>query len=132
MSRPAGIRGLGVVKARRRKGALMTNAIRGALALVTLVLAARPLAAQEAAVNERGKAVYNKWCAQCHGSEGAGDGPAAHYMVPRPRDFTAALYQIRSTASGLLPTDDDIMHAIDEGLPGTTMPAWKEHLSSAD
>lgn len=88
------------------------------------------LSAQGAA--EQGKIVYERWCAQCHGTEGAGDGPAAHYMYPRPRDFTAALYQVRRTASGLLPTDDDIMHAIDNGLPGTTMPGWKDQLSSGD
>jgi DMSO reductase family type II enzyme heme b subunit len=106
--------------------------MRGALALVTILTAGAGLASAQEAANQQGKAVYDKWCAQCHGAEGAGDGPAAHYMIPRPRDFTAALYQIRSTASGMLPTDDDIMHAIDEGLPGTTMPAWKEHLSSSD
>jgi DMSO reductase family type II enzyme heme b subunit len=100
-------------------------------ALVVVALAAAsPLDAQQA--NERGKAVYDKWCAQCHGDTGDGQGPAAHWMVPRPRDFTAALYQIRSTASGGLPTDDDLMHIIDEGIPGTSMPGWKDHLSSAD
>jgi DMSO reductase family type II enzyme heme b subunit len=105
----------------------MNSAIRGALALGLLGVA--PLAAQEA---DRGKAVYEKWCAQCHGDDGAGAGPAASYMLPRPRDFVAALYQVRSTASGALPTDDDIMHAIDEGLPGTAMPGWKDMLSAAD
>src|SRR5262245_10268429 len=73
--------------------------------------AAAGLAAQSQA--EQGKVVYEKWCAQCHGETGEGNGPAAHYMYPRPRDFVAALYQVRSTASGALPTDDDIMHAID-------------------
>jgi cytochrome c oxidase cbb3-type subunit 2 len=81
---------------------------------------------------ERGKAVYEKWCAQCHGDSGAGDGPAARYMLPRPRDFTTAQYQIRTTASGELPTDADILRAIDEGLPGTTMPGWKDRLSAED
>ena len=110
----------------------MTSARPLILGLALLALTAGTLASQDAAANERGKAVYDKWCAQCHGDEGAGDGPAAHWMVPRPRDFTAALYQVRSTASGMLPTDDDIMHAIDKGIPGTTMPAWEEHLSTAD
>lgn len=81
---------------------------------------------------ERGKAVYEKWCAQCHGETGAADGPAARYMLPRPRDFTKALYQARTTASGELPTDADMLKAIDEGLPGSTMPGWKTRLSSQD
>jgi len=81
---------------------------------------------------ERGKAVYEKWCAQCHGEKGDGEGPAAHAMLPRPRDFTRALYQVRTTASGELPTDADILNAINEGLAGTTMPGWKTRLSAQD
>ncbi len=80
----------------------------------------------------RGKAVYVKWCAGCHGDDGAGDGPAAAYMLPRPRNFTGAVYKIRTTASGQLPTDADLLRAIDDGLPGSAMPAWKGRLSDAE
>src|SRR2546430_681626 len=77
-----------------------------------------------------GKIVYQKWCAGCHGDNGAGDGEGARHMIPPPRDFTGnALYQIRSTPSGQLPTDADLLRSIDEGLPGTAMPAWKTRLS---
>src|SRR5213080_2633179 len=79
-----------------------------------------------------GKVVYAKWCAGCHGDGGAGDGPAAAHMLPRPRNFTGAIYKIRTTASGQLPTDADLMRAIDEGLPGSAMPAWKGRLSDAE
>jgi mono/diheme cytochrome c family protein len=79
-----------------------------------------------------GKAVYVKWCAGCHGDEGKGDGPAAAYMLPRPRDFTGAIYQIRVTASGQLPTDADMLRSIDDGLGGTAMPAWKDRLSAGE
>ncbi|HKV71625.1 MAG TPA: c-type cytochrome [Gemmatimonadales bacterium] len=80
----------------------------------------------------QGKVVYIKWCAGCHGESGAGDGPAANAMMPRPRNFTGAIYKIRSTASGQLPTDADLMRAIDEGLPGSAMPAWKGRLSDGE
>jgi DMSO reductase family type II enzyme heme b subunit len=53
-------------------------------------------------------------------------------MLPRPRDFTGAVYQIRSTASGSIPTDADIRRVIDEGMPGTAMPGWAEVLSEGD
>jgi DMSO reductase family type II enzyme heme b subunit len=53
-------------------------------------------------------------------------------MLPPPRDFTGAIYQIRSTASGELPTDADLMRAIDEGLPGTAMPGWQTRLSDRE
>jgi mono/diheme cytochrome c family protein len=76
-----------------------------------------------------GKAIYDKWCAGCHGDTGAGDGAAAAFMLPRPRDFTRGVYQIRSTASGELPTDADILRVVDEGMPGTAMPEWKSGLS---
>lgn len=94
-------------------------------ALLAALTLASPLAAQDA---ERGRAVYDKWCAGCHGETGAGDGEAAAFMLPRPRDFTRALYQIRTTASGGLPTDDDLRYVIDEGMPGTAMPGWKAKL----
>ncbi len=76
-----------------------------------------------------GEVTYVKWCAGCHGVDGTGNGIGAEYMLPRPRDFTRAQYQIRTTASGALPTDDDIMAIIDRGMPGTTMPGWENLLS---
>ncbi len=87
------------------------------------------LVAQDTTV---GKKVYVKWCAGCHGETGAGDGPAAAYMLPRPRNFTGAVYKIRTTASGQLPTDADLLRAIDDGLPGSAMPAWRGRLSDAE
>jgi len=76
-----------------------------------------------------GPAVYQTWCAMCHGETGLGDGPLGGDLVPRPRDFTEALYQIRTTPSGELPTDTDLRRVIDEGIPGTAMPGWKNKLS---
>ncbi len=90
-----------------------------------------PLSAEAQDV-ERGQEVYERWCSQCHGADGDGQGSAAEYMIPRPRDFTTALYQIRTTASGELPTDEDILRVINEGMPGTTMPGWEEELPLAD
>jgi len=90
-------------------------------------LPARSLSAQDG--DDLGQVTYDRWCAGCHGVDGTGDSDGAGYMLPRPRDFTQALYQIRTTASGDLPTDDDILNIIDVGMPGTTMPGWEELLS---
>jgi DMSO reductase family type II enzyme heme b subunit len=79
-----------------------------------------------------GKVVYDRWCAGCHGDKGAGDGDGATAMLPRPRDFTRGVYKIRTTASGEIPTDDDMLHVIAEGMPGTAMPAWKAKLSEQE
>jgi DMSO reductase family type II enzyme heme b subunit len=53
-------------------------------------------------------------------------------MLPRPRDFTRAVYQLRSTPNGEVPTDADLARVIDEGMPGTAMPGWKSRFSSRD
>jgi len=98
------------------------------LALFFLAAGARGLSGQE----DLGKTTYDRWCAGCHGVDGDGLGVAAEYMLPRPRDFTLALYQIRTTASGELPTDADIRHIIDVGMPTTTMPGWENLLSEAE
>ena len=79
-----------------------------------------------------GKTVYARWCAGCHGETGAGDGAGAAAMLPRPRDFTGAIYQIRSTVTGGLPTDADLARVIDDGVPGTAMPGWRDNLSDRE
>lgn len=71
-----------------------------------------------------GKEVYKKYCAPCHGEEGKGDGPVAKSLLPKPRNFTTGAYKVRSTPSGSLPTDDDILRTIYYGIPGTSMIAW--------
>src|SRR5207247_10539169 len=98
--------------------------IGGLMLVLTAILSAQDTTA--------GKSVYVKWCAGCHGDGGAGDGAAAAHMLPRPRNFTGGLYKIRTTASGQLPTDADLFHAIDEGLPGSAMPGWRGRLSDAE
>jgi cbb3-type cytochrome c oxidase subunit III len=74
--------------------------------------------------DEAGKASYERNCAQCHGDKGDGNGPAAAHLLPRPRDFTSGKFKIRTTPSGMLPTDDDLRRVIRTGMPYTSMPAW--------
>ena len=81
---------------------------------------------------QHGKTVYDGHCVECHGAEGHGDGPASPMLTPKPRDFTAARFKIRSTESGHLPTDDDLARSIGSGIPGSAMPAWGPILSDAD
>lgn len=99
-------------------------------ATVLAALATPPAAAAAQDAEHPGKPVYDKWCAGCHGVDGTGNGVAAGRMLPRPRDFTQALYQIRTTGSGQIPTDADILHVIDVGMPGTAMPGWERQLTS--
>ena len=52
---------------------------------------------------EAGKRVYFTKCVWCHGVDGAGDGPGADRLWPRPRNFNQGTFKIRHTASGELP-----------------------------
>lgn len=74
---------------------------------------------------------YRRYCATCHGARGNGAGPAATYLAPRPRDFTTGAFKFRSTPSGALPTDADILLVITQGLRGTSMTGWKDALPTA-
>lgn len=80
---------------------------------------------------ERGKALFDTHCAVCHGSAGKGDGPAAYLLSPRARDFNRGSFKVRSTATGSLPTDEDLFRTVTRGMPGTPMPSW-EHLPEVD
>lgn len=76
-----------------------------------------------------GQTIYLKSCAACHGDKGDARGQASAQLKPLPRDFTTGLYKFRSTASGEMPTDADLMAVIDKGLPGSQMPAWENLLT---
>ncbi len=55
----------------------------------------------------------------------------ADLLDPRPRDFRRAIYKIRRTPQGELPTDEDLFRIIGNGMPGTSMPAWRGLLGDA-
>lgn len=73
----------------------------------------------------RGEALYQRYCVGCHGVDGDGKGLAAAFLDPKPRDFTRGSYKFRTTPSGSLPTDDDLMRTLREGVHGTSMSNWE-------
>jgi mono/diheme cytochrome c family protein len=85
------------------------------------------------AMVEAGKKIYFRKCVWCHGVDGAGDGPGADRLWPRPRNFNQGTFKIRHTASGELPLFDptkpvsgknDLFDTVTHGLPGSAMPSW--------
>jgi mono/diheme cytochrome c family protein len=92
------------------------------------VLAIASMAHAQEADLALGRALYEAQdgCALCHGDLGQGDGPAAPFLFPAPRDFTTGIFKVHSTP--FLPTDDDLLRTIGEGMPGTLMPSFA-HLS---
>lgn len=78
------------------------------------------------AQRESGKGLYLKYCVQCHGEKGDGEGYATQHLIPRPRDFTTGKFKVRTTPNGALPTHQDLINIIRRGMPYTSMPGWPE------
>ena len=82
-----------------------------------------------------GEWTYRGLCIGCHGSKGDGAGAVweladkyspNHKLPRRPRDFQGAVFKVRSTPSGSLPTDWDLFTAISRGLVADQdMPSFK-------
>lgn len=69
-----------------------------------------------------GERVYLRNCAGCHGLDGDGAGPAARYLVPRPRNFRHGTFKFTSTDNGMRPLRSDLMQVVTRGLAGSSMP----------
>ena len=89
-------------------------------------VASKPMPKKTPELIEKGRVIYFKRCSFCHGLLGDGDGPAAKFMDPRPRDFTLGTFKFRTTQSGELPTDADLFRTVSRGLPGTGMQAFDD------
>ena len=74
----------------------------------------------------KGQRLYEEHCARCHGVNGDGKGEVASDLSSKPRNFTKGIYKFRSTPSGELPTDDDLVRTLSEGIPGTAMEGYPE------
>lgn len=74
----------------------------------------------------KGRYLFQKQCAICHGTAGRGDGPWAAELSDKPRNFRTGAFKFRSTAFGTLPTEDDVRRTIRSGISGTAMPFFKD------
>ncbi len=62
-----------------------------------------------------GEQLYGRYCVTCHGVTGQGEGPAATALIPRPANLRAHWYSNARLADALW-----------NGVPGTSMPAWRD------
>ena len=87
------------------------------------VTSAQPLLNYNA---REGRALFQHYCATCHGSEGGGDGFNAYNLDPKPRDLAEAAFQKRST-------DEELAEVIRTGGGAaglsTGMPPWGRTLN---
>jgi len=81
-----------------------------------------PVLAGLSATERRGEQLFQQNCAFCHAADGTARNWIGSFMEPHPRDLTSA-----KTMSGM--TRTRLRTVIREGLPGTSMPAWKSVLS---
>ncbi len=72
-----------------------------------------------------GRALYEENCAFCHASDGTGQNWIGSFLEPRPRDFTDPGFRLIHDAVAL-------EQRILVGIPGTSMPAWRDVLSATD
>src|SRR5260370_10914059 len=61
----------------------------------------------------KGRRLFMRDCAHCHGSSGDGNSPVRQTLHPAPLDLTS--FDL---------TDTFILNVLHEGLAGTDMPAW--------
>ena len=109
-----------------RPGWRVPVAVQVVLACALMVPAARaqgPDLGTEAQ-RQSGKTLYLKYCSQCHGENGDGEGYATPHLLPKPRNFTSGKFKVRTTPTGALPTHQDLVSIIRRGMPYTSMPAW--------
>ena len=107
-------------------GSPMKIAPKTSFVLLALIIATISLQAQTT-----GRGIYDQHCAACHGPEGDGNGPAAVWLYPKPRDFSLGQFKIKSTPGQSLPTDEDLLQSVTRGLPGSSMPGFA-YLTAAE
>lgn len=92
---------------------------RQARALAADLIAAYPVPLAPARPPDlaRGRALYQQTCTACHGTTGAGDGPAAAALTPPPVDFTD---RSRARQRSLFA----LYQVIGQGIEGTAMASY--------
>lgn len=72
-----------------------------------------------------GREVFVHNCSGCHGMDADGNGAASTMLSPRPRNLVSGSFKFRTTPSGSMPSLEDIVRTIDQGVPGSSMPSFR-------
>lgn len=73
----------------------------------------------------RGERLFQRNCAFCHAADGSGRNWIGAFLEPHPRDLSNRRFMSRMSR-------EKLAGAIRDGLPGTSMPAWKSVLKKED
>jgi mono/diheme cytochrome c family protein len=109
----------------------------GLSAAFSVLTLAAPAATAADADLEKGKAVFNGpgACNSCHGALGAGDGPAAGALNPKPRSFAEGKFAFDTDGDGKTGTEQDIFNVITNGAMkygGNVMMVARPDIAEAD
>jgi mono/diheme cytochrome c family protein len=110
---------------------LSPKEIKEALAEGAAAKAALPL---DAAGLARGGILYRRWCMQCHGPSGGGNGEQAIALAAPPRDYRKGLFKFVTCFPTGVPSKgelgkariDDLKRTIRNGLDGSMMPPFPQ------
>ena len=72
----------------------------------------------------RGKGVYERYCQNCHGSVGQGDGPAAASLTVSPANF--------QRFQSFLKSDEELLRTIEHGVVFSPMHSWRGQLTDGE
>lgn len=84
-----------------------------------------PVLKKPTSTEKRGEKLFQDNCAFCHAADGTGKNWIGAFLEPHPRNLTAPEFMANTSRSRL-------KMVIREGLPGTSMPAWKAVLSDQE
>jgi mono/diheme cytochrome c family protein len=100
---------------------LPSGELRGLVAYLQAIAPTEPPTDLNAEERAKGKVIFVKQCAVCHGQDGAGDGPTAAMLTPAPTNF----HEVG-------PTLDYAESALTNGVRGTAMPKWGPKLRTEE
>ena len=73
----------------------------------------------------KGEKLFQANCAFCHAADGTGKNWIGSFLEPHPRNLRDAQFMSRTTRK-------HFVNVVREGLPNTSMPAWKDVLAPRD
>lgn len=109
---------------------VVTRLSRPALAFTAGLVIAATLSALLALAQDfppdplRGRRIFDRHCAVCHGASGWGDGPQAVRLNTLPANFHNPLSFLKS--------DEDLLRTIEHGVVYSPMHSWRGRLSDAE
>jgi DMSO reductase family type II enzyme heme b subunit len=81
---------------------------------------APPAPGQAVVAELSGPRLFTQYCAACHGENGDGNGPAARFLYPKPRNLREGQFRLVTTTNRI-PSDEDLMRVVVRGMPGSAM-----------